>query len=130
MNNLSYSKENKKLFVDAIQALINQEKIDNTFSEAVRQVNCLHSDFYYNYDQVRDSLIDILEKKFLPDTSEDAIAWLMSQVFPLFDEKREHNCSVTQDNKKIYFLIETPSQLYDFEWKKYNKLKAVKEEEL
>lgn len=130
MTNLPYTKENKKLFVDAVQALINQEKIDSTFCEAVRQVTCLHSDFYYNYDQVRDSLIDILEKKFLPDTSEDAIAWMMSQIYPLFDEKKEHNCNVIQDNKKLYFLIETPSQLYDFEWKKFNKLKAVKEEKL
>lgn len=126
MERLSYNQENKELFCKAVNAIIEQDKKDEEFSEAVKKVSLFESGFYYNYDKVKASLENVLEV-FLPETSREAVSWLICETMPILPQKPEEgNCSDTVNDEEWYFFIVTPEDLYEFEWKKYENLTPVK----
>lgn len=122
--NLPYSIDNMKLFVSAVTALIEQEKKDNEFADAVKKVDAMASSFKYDNSLLREALINVLESKFLPSSYSfyDAIDWLTNQIMPITDVgKKEYNCSVMLDGKRHYYNIMTPEDLYNFIWGEYEK---------
>ncbi len=126
MEHLSYSKENKKLFVSAINDIVEQTKQDDTFSAAVAVVDSMRNGFYYDYDKVLYRLEDILQKVFLPETSEDAVSWFCDELFPLVPlDNKDGNCSAKVNGIETRFLVTTPEDLYEFEWGKYENLKPI-----
>lgn len=126
MERLSYNQENKELFCKAVNAIIEQDKKDEEFSEAVKKVSLFESGFYYNYDKVKACLENVLDI-FLPETSREAVSWLVSEATPILPQKPEDgNCSDTVNDEEWYFFIITPEDLYEFEWRKYENLTPVK----
>ena len=126
--NLPYSIDNMKLFVSAVTALIEQEKKDNKFADAVKKVDAMASSFKYDNSLLREALINVLESKFLPSSSSfyDAIDWLINQIMPITDVgKKKYNCSVMLDGKRYYYNIMTPEDLYNFIWGKYEKCSEI-----
>jgi len=115
--NLPYSIDNMKLFVSAVNALIEQERKDNEFADAVKKVDTMASWVKYDNLLLRNALINVLESKFLPSSSSfyDAIDWLIDQIMPITKVgKEEYNCSVILDGKRYYYNIMTPKDLYNF----------------
>ena len=113
----------KKEFCTIIENIKKQMEIDDKFQDATKAIDVLEQGFYYNYELVLGSLIDLLEialsgEKYKQD---EWVSWWIYET----DFGRHTNIVTTQDDKD--YKLKTPEDLWDFVHDDYDNLEESDE---